>query len=75
MTSEEIAGSVVGWIVSIGVIGTIIAMLYFLWINFHESQYKDLVDKSQVEKPKNKVATAIIFILIIWAIGFLLFSP
>jgi len=75
MTSEEIAGSVVGWIVSIGVIGTIIAMLYFLWINFHESQYKDLIDKSQVEKPKNKVATAIIFILIIWAIGFLLFSP
>jgi phosphate/sulfate permease len=74
MTSEEIAGSVVGWIVSIGVIGTIIAMLYFLWINFHESQYKDLIDKSQVEKPKNKVATAIIFILIIWAIGFLLFS-
>ena len=74
MTSEEIAGSVVGWSVSIGVIGTIIAMLYFLWINFHESQYKDLIDKSQVEKPKNKVATAIIFILIIWAIGFLLFS-
>lgn len=74
MTSEEIAGSVVGWIVSIGVIGTIIAMLYFLWINFHESQYKDLVDKTQVDKPKNKIGTAIIFILIVWAIGFVLFS-
>ena len=74
MTSEEIAGSVVGWIVSIGAVGTIIAMLYFLWINFHEYQYKDLVDISQAEKPKNKVGTAIIFILIIWAIGFLLFS-
>jgi hypothetical protein len=74
MNSEEIAGSIFEWIISIGVIGTIIAMLYFLWINFHESQYKDLIDKFQVEKPKNKVATAIIFILIIWAIGFLLFS-
>jgi phosphate/sulfate permease len=74
MNSEEIAGSIFEWIISIGVIGTIVAMLYFLWINFHESQYKDLIDKSQVEKPKNKVATAIIFILIIWAIGFLLFS-
>ena len=74
MNSEEIAGSIFKWIISIGVIGTVIAMLYFLWINFHEYQYKDLVDKSQAEKPKNKVATAIVFILIVWAIGFVLFS-
>jgi hypothetical protein len=62
----------IGWIVSIGIFVGIFSMLYFLWSNFHESIYKNDLDKTKAESKKGKAGTIIAFIVIIWIIGFLL---
>lgn len=64
----------IGWIVSIGIFIGIFAMLYFLWLNFHESLNKNDLDKTKAESKKGKAGTIISFIVIIWIIGFLVFG-
>ena len=64
----------IGWIISIGIFIGVFAMLYFLWLNFHESLYKNDIDRTKAESKKGKAGTIIAFIVIIWIIGVLLFG-
>jgi hypothetical protein len=65
---------VLQWIVSIGIFVGIFAILYFLWSNFHESLYKDDLDRTKAESKKGKAGTILGFLLIIWIIGFAIFG-
>ena len=75
MGPDSPLGIGIGWFFGFLFIVMTILFVYSMGKIFHENKFKDYVDKSQVDKPSNKLMSAVIFTLVIVAILFLLVEP